>query len=464
MWLVAVAILGAIIVRLVIGVQTVDDAFITFRYSQHIAAGEGFTYNSPQRVLGTSTPLFTLVAALAAGVACACRPDGVLIAGVVSVAALWALPRRSAIRICVLSAAVMVPWVLFATWYFGSPIPNSILAKASLATNPLTGFRGGEAFFLMWPDVLATVLSVAGAVVIWRTRSLGARAWRAWGFAYVTLFTVSRAFNYYPWYFTPLMPLYFAGIAVIIETGLRRWLERTPAGRHRRVALAGSGLALAAFVVIGAWRLDEAIAEVERSQSVREDLYKAVAVALAQSDGGCALAATEIGVLGYYYPGPIVDLVGLVSPEVLRRNRIVALENSAACWLVTYDDHLLQLDRNALTLPWFQREFTLIDRIVIDPTRAVMVYQRANARPRTPYLPVLSVEGQAGTLYRSIQRMLEDGLLVEIDERPDPDEDDEQRRYYRITAFGRAVARAEAQRLTNLVRLARASGFTPKRA
>jgi DNA-binding PadR family transcriptional regulator len=75
-----------------------------------------------------------------------------------------------------------------------------------------------------------------------------------------------------------------------------------------------------------------------------------------------------------------------------------------------------------------------------------------------------AVKLSAGTLYRSIQRMLEDGLIVEIDERPDPDEDDERRRYYRITPFGRAVARAEAQRLTDLVKLARASGFVPKRA
>lgn len=273
MWLVALAILGAIIVRLVVGVQTVDDAFITFRYSQHIAAGEGFTYNSPQRVLGTSTPLFTLVMALAAragldlpvssfvvslfadvvslalvaamlirlgyllaaGLACACRPDGVLIAGVVAVAALWALPRRSAIRICALSAAVVLPWVLFAT---------------------------------------------------------------------------------------------------------------------------------------------------------REDMYRAVAVTLAQSDGHCAIAATEIGVLGYYYPGAIVDLVGLVTPEAIGRSRSDTLKDSAACWLVTYDDHLFKLDQNAMTLPWFQREFTLIDRIEVGPTRAFMVYQRANARPRTPYQPV----------------------------------------------------------------------------
>jgi DNA-binding PadR family transcriptional regulator len=70
----------------------------------------------------------------------------------------------------------------------------------------------------------------------------------------------------------------------------------------------------------------------------------------------------------------------------------------------------------------------------------------------------------AGTLYRSIQRMLEQGLIVETRERPAPEEDDERRRYYRITALGTAVAKAEARRLTQLVRMARAKGFAPGRA
>ena len=70
----------------------------------------------------------------------------------------------------------------------------------------------------------------------------------------------------------------------------------------------------------------------------------------------------------------------------------------------------------------------------------------------------------AGTLYRSVQRMLEDGLVVEIDERPAPEEDDERRRYYRITPFGRKAARAEAQRLADLVQLARSSGLAPRKA
>jgi DNA-binding PadR family transcriptional regulator len=70
----------------------------------------------------------------------------------------------------------------------------------------------------------------------------------------------------------------------------------------------------------------------------------------------------------------------------------------------------------------------------------------------------------AGTLYRSVQRMLEQGLIAETSERPAPELDDERRRYYRITPFGRAVARAEVERLSQLVKLARARGFAPGRA
>ena len=70
----------------------------------------------------------------------------------------------------------------------------------------------------------------------------------------------------------------------------------------------------------------------------------------------------------------------------------------------------------------------------------------------------------AGTLYRSIQRMLEDGLIVEPRQRPAREDDDERRRYYRIAPLGTAVARAEARRLANLVKMARARGLAPERA
>jgi hypothetical protein len=60
--------------------------------------------------------------------------------------------------------------------------------------------------------------------------------------------------------------------------------------------------------------------------------------------------------------------------------------------------------------------------------------------------------------------MLEQGLIEEIRRRPPPKQDDERRRYYRITKFGVEVARAEARRLAQLVKLAQQSGFAPGKA
>ena len=67
----------------------------------------------------------------------------------------------------------------------------------------------------------------------------------------------------------------------------------------------------------------------------------------------------------------------------------------------------------------------------------------------------------AGTLYRSIARMVEQSLISEVTKRRD-DSEDTRRRYYRLTAFGDAVARAEMRRLSDLVRLARQRGLTPE--
>lgn len=69
----------------------------------------------------------------------------------------------------------------------------------------------------------------------------------------------------------------------------------------------------------------------------------------------------------------------------------------------------------------------------------------------------------AGTLYRSIARMVEQGLISEIANRRTRAED-ERRRYYRLTTLGTAVARAEVHRLSLLVRDARARGLRPRLA
>lgn len=64
-----------------------------------------------------------------------------------------------------------------------------------------------------------------------------------------------------------------------------------------------------------------------------------------------------------------------------------------------------------------------------------------------------------GTLYGTIKRLLESGLIEESDVRPDAELDDERRRYYRLTGLGQRVAGAESRRYAALVRVARSKGL-----
>lgn len=112
-----------------------------------------------------------------------------------------------------------------------------------------------------------------------------------------------------------------------------------------------------------------------------------------------------------------------------------------------------------------------VDALLPLPPAAFHILMALADEDRHGYAIIQDVESRTGgelrlspgTLYRSIQRMLEQGLIVETRDRPAPELDDERRRYYRITQFGATVARAEARRLAQLIKLARASGFAPGR-
>ena len=67
-----------------------------------------------------------------------------------------------------------------------------------------------------------------------------------------------------------------------------------------------------------------------------------------------------------------------------------------------------------------------------------------------------------GTLYGAISRLLEDGIVAESEERPDPEMDDTRRRYYRLTQLGGRVLTAETERLADLVKAARSTKVVRK--
>jgi len=71
---------------------------------------------------------------------------------------------------------------------------------------------------------------------------------------------------------------------------------------------------------------------------------------------------------------------------------------------------------------------------------------------------------RSGTLYTLLQRLQSEALIVECDSRPDPEQDDERRRYYDLTALGRAVLEADLRRLQAVVGEARRKRVLPTRA
>src|SRR5262245_25565693 len=109
-------------------------------------------------------------------------------------------------------------------------------------------------------------------------------------------------------------------------------------------------------------------------------------------------------------------------------------------------------------LPLQPAEFHILLSLVGEPRHGYAIIQDVESRSGG------SVRLSAGTLYRTIQRLLENGLIAELADRPDPEADDQRRRYYEITQLGLAAARAEAARLAGLVRMARSCGLAPGKA
>ena len=104
-------------------------------------------------------------------------------------------------------------------------------------------------------------------------------------------------------------------------------------------------------------------------------------------------------------------------------------------------------------LPLPQATFHILVALADEPRHGYAILQDVESRTRG------AVKLGAGTLYRSIHRMLEDGLIEELRERPAAANDDERRRYYRLTRLGGVVVRAEVRRLSDLVKYARAAGL-----
>ena len=394
---------------------TTEDFLITLRYAENIAHGNGFVYNLGERVLGTTTPLYTLFLALLeflhlnatlggkllniladsgtcyllarlmarkeigtplAGlfaallyafgstpiaisiggmetgvVACVgmgmvsaflarktrtlyvlgailllLRIDGLLLFGLLTAGEAWR-ERRFAWREMALSLALIAPWLLFATLYFGSPIPTSLIAKltvyssAGMAPSRSVIYDAFRVQFLGgWLQKGLTLCALLGIVgLLFTAKSAEGEARRdrvAWLFpvAWLALYygmMLRSTVPPFPWYFLPPWALYL-GFAM----GGANWVTgHLPQGAARQ------RLAYVGLILLGAYgvaHLKSIRTDIAASQALEDEVRLPIGLWLREKAQPQERVMLEpIGYIGYYSRMGVLDLIGLVSPEVL---------------------------------------------------------------------------------------------------------------------------------------------------
>ncbi len=496
----------ALAARLLPTPRTIDDAFITFRYARNLLAGAGFVYNAGERVLGTTTPLYTLLMAALAGMsgspnypwlalvvnaladALTClilirlgerlsgrrtvgwaagllwavssmsvtfaiggmetsvfilllvlsadlylagrtrwaafvsalmlltRPDGVLFAGSLILDLIWRRARERPRNVPWAEAAIflltLAPWAIFATLYFGSPIPHTVAAKSLAYRLPPgaglvrliqhfgTPFFENLVFGNLWPMigfVLYLMITLVGGVAAVR------RDARVWPMAlYPWLYFVAFAAPnelIFRWYLAPPLPFYFllilAGLAKIVDDLLQ---SKEQLGRSKDRAFASFLLLPASIFLL--LSLNEWVLHPDHGpRSPAPDmawhklelLYTDVGKELApRVTPQTLVAAGDVGALGYYSNAPILDTVGLMSPEASKYypldSDLYVINYAVAPQLILdqQPDYVVLLEvygRKGLFVdPRFLAEYELIQKIPTDiyGSDGLLVWARRN--------------------------------------------------------------------------------------
>ncbi len=215
-------------------------------------------------------------------------------------------------------------WIVFSTLSYGSPVPQSLFAKAVAYQLPagagLVRLLQHYATPFIWHEILGSTWIAIGLFLFPTLFALGAllavratsRAWPLFVYPWIYLLAYSIANPLlFRWYLVPPMPLYLLGIflgVARVSRDLKHWL---PLAVFTLLGLFGTLSAWTARPDHGPTRPAPEMAFIEL-----ELLYERAANALSNSlQPGDVLAAADIGTLGYYAPGEILDLLGLISPK-----------------------------------------------------------------------------------------------------------------------------------------------------
>ena len=292
-------------------------------------------------------------AGIAIGLSILTRPDFLLLAGP-AVFALWARNHRKGLQSAAIAVAVLAPWVIFTTIYYGSPVPHTILAKEQAYVPPIGRAPASfwhfvttqvqqhevlwrylapfvEAFPVVKAPLPGGVLKAIALIVVamawlgaWATRRVP--GW--WSIlTYIALFVLYQVFllppAYYDWYVPPFAAL----LMVLVGAGLTRVAAPALMGAGLRISLTDqlmlygrpilSSCACVVLSLLFAWQvptmypLDREVQQIENHVRVKVGLYLAGVVKRGQ-----AVGTESAGYIGYYSHAELYDYPGLTSPIV----------------------------------------------------------------------------------------------------------------------------------------------------
>lgn len=290
--------------------------------------------------------------ALFAALAALARPDGLLVVGLLTVH-FFLTRRRTGFpwKPALLFGALLLGWAVFASLYFGSPIP------ATLATRQHQGLMAISQPFSQGLIQLAKSkadsalgliqagLALIGVIYL----ACCARQWAlflAWQLVYLLAYSALGVTTYF-WYYAPLVPGFVVLIALGVSgigAGIDKTPDRFPKAPPQLRAALNIGLSLA-VLVIAALQIHASIIA-GRQLDPRQAIYRDLGLWLKQhTPPGATIGALEVGIIGYYAERPIFDFAGLIQPEVARfLSRNTSYMNAAEYVIQRYKPDILVLN------------------------------------------------------------------------------------------------------------------------
>jgi hypothetical protein len=257
------------------------------------------------------------------------RFDAVLALAVVIAYGVFARRERPPWRAVVLYGALLAPWLLFATWYFGAPTPATLAAKQRQALMPqsdsfieglLPFFKHYWTVWWLWPHFACAMLGAGAAILRYRRSGL-VLSWIAlYVVAYMWL-GVTR----YQWYYAPVV----VGVIMCIALGVQACAALVQRWQGTRAAWWS---ATVLCVVLLAGQLSSLVA-FYGVQNGRLRIYRTVGEWFATHTAPDASIGTlEVGIIGYYSERRIVDFAGLLQPATATHLGPRSSYEDAALW------------------------------------------------------------------------------------------------------------------------------------